>query len=112
MTASVHQLDGMVKGWFVGDFEPTALRTNAAEVAVKEYAAGDHEELHHHRIATEVTTVVRGEIEMLGRSFSAGDVVVIPPNTATAFRAVTDAVTVVVKVPGAHDDKYLGEAPC
>ena len=30
----VYRLDDMVKGWFVGDFEPTALRTAACEVSV------------------------------------------------------------------------------
>jgi hypothetical protein len=33
----VYRLDDMVKGWFVGDFEPTALRTAACEVSVKHY---------------------------------------------------------------------------
>ena len=37
---SAHLKD-MVKGWFVGDFEPTVLRSSACEVAVKHYRAGD-----------------------------------------------------------------------
>ena len=37
----VRRLDDMVRGWFVGNFEPTAYRTDGAEVAVKHYAAGE-----------------------------------------------------------------------
>lgn len=98
----------MVKGWFVGDFDPVVLRTSDVEVAVKHYRAGDREDLHHHRVATEVTLIVSGSVLMLGRTWSAGDIVVIEPGEATAFEALTDAVNVVVKLPGAKDDKYAG----
>lgn len=29
------RLEDMVKGWFVGNFEPTLIKTNDVEVAVK-----------------------------------------------------------------------------
>ena len=104
------QLADMVKGWFVGAFSPTALQTDACEVAVKHYRAGDREDVHHHRIATEVTVVVSGEVRMCGRDWKAGDIVVIAPGEATDFEALTDAVNVVVKLPGALGDKYAGTA--
>ena len=37
------KLSNMVRGWFVGDFEPSVYRTNAVEAAVKSYKAGDCE---------------------------------------------------------------------
>ena len=43
------KLENMLKGWFIGNFEPTLLRTNDVEVAVKEYKKGDYEELHYHK---------------------------------------------------------------
>ncbi len=105
------KLADMVKGWFVGDFAPTVARTGDCEVAVKHYRAGDHEGTHHHRVATEITVIVSGEVEMLGRTWSAGDIVVIEPGEATSFTALTDATNVVVKLPGAGNDKYMGEMP-
>lgn len=100
------QLATMTKGWLVGDFEPTSLRTDAAEVAVKTYAAGAVEARHMHRIATEVTLVLEGEVEMNGGRYRTGDIVVIAPGEATDFRAVTDVTTVVVKVPSVKGDKF------
>ena len=47
------RLNDMIKGWFVGNFEPTLYRTNDCEVAVKRYLKGDCEKKHHHKIATE-----------------------------------------------------------
>jgi hypothetical protein len=73
----VHRLDDMTRGWFVGDFEPTLYRTDAVEVAVKHYQAGDAEERHVHRVATELTAVVSGSVRMDGRDVVAGDIVVL-----------------------------------
>ena len=50
-----------------------------------------------------------GRVRMAGREWGAGDVVVLAPGEATAFRALTEAVTVVVKVPGQLDDKFVFE---
>ena len=104
------KLQDMFKGWFVGDFDPTLLRTDACEVAVKSYKAGDAEELHHHKVATEVTLILAGRVRMCGKEWGEGDIVVLAPGEATDFVALTDAVNVVVKTPGAKNDKYLGAA--
>jgi len=102
----VDKLDAMTKGWFVGNFAPTLYATNDVEVAVKMYQAGDWEPWHFHKIATEITVIVSGEVEMNGRRFQAGDMITVVPNEGTDFRAVTDATNVVVKIPGANADKY------
>lgn len=101
------KLNDMVRGWFVGAFTPTALATEACEVAVRAYRAGDREAAHYHRVAVEVTLVISGRVRMAGRDWGEGDIVVLEPGEATDFEALTDAVNVVVKVPGARDDKYL-----
>jgi len=104
-------LADMVKGWFVGDFQPAALHSKECEVAVKRYHAGDQEDLHHHRVATEVTVIVSGRVRMLGRIWEAGDIIVVEPGEATAFEALTDAINVVVKLPSQTGDKFPGAAP-
>jgi quercetin dioxygenase-like cupin family protein len=103
----VGRLEEMVNGWFVGDFEPTLYRTGEVEVAVKRYAAGEREAAHHHKLATEITTIVSGEAEMQGRRLGAGDIAVLAPGESSAFEALTDVVLVAVKLPGAKDDKHL-----
>jgi len=101
------RLDKMINGWFVGGFTPTAFKTQACEVAVKNYVEGDCEGEHYHKIATEITLVLKGQVRMLGKLWSEGDIITIEPNCKTEFEALTDATTVVVKVPGALNDKYL-----
>lgn len=99
------------KGWFVGDFTPTLHATEAVEVAVKHYRAGEHESAHHHRIAEELTVIVSGTVRMSGEEIGAGEIVRIPAGRSTDFLAVTDATTVVVKLPCVRGDKYVDEAP-
>jgi len=97
----------MERGWFVGAFDPSALVTDACEVALKSYKAGDCEARHFHKVATEVTLIVSGRVLICGSEFGPGDIVVVEPGEAVDFVAITDAVNVVVKIPGALDDKYL-----
>jgi len=103
-----YKLDDMVKGWFVGNFSPTIIATNEVEVAVKKYKAGDHEAAHYHKLATEITVITEGEVQMNGTTFKSGDIVVIEPFHSTDFKAITDVTTTVVKIPGANNDKYMG----
>jgi quercetin dioxygenase-like cupin family protein len=101
------RLEAMVKGWFVGNFTPTLYKTNDVEVAVKTYKKGDSEDWHYHKVATEITVLLKGTVEMNGIRHNDGDILVIEPGEGTDFKALTDATTVVVKLPGANNDKYL-----
>lgn len=105
----VENLSSMKGGWFIGNFEPSLLKTNDCEVAVKSYKKGDKEGKHYHKIATEYTVVVKGKVRMFGNVYEEGDIIVVEPGDATDFEALEDAMNVVVKIPGANNDKYLVE---
>jgi hypothetical protein len=106
---NVHRLEDMVRGWFVGDFEPTVYRTSDVEVAVKTYAAGDSEQRHVHKIATELTAVISGRVRMDGVELGAGDIAELRPGQPSDFLALTDAAVVAVKLPAVAGDKYPAE---
>ena len=97
----VEQLKNMKAGWFIGNFEPSLFKTNDCEVAVKTYKKGDKESKHYHKIATEYTVIIKGKVRMFDHIYEEGD--------ATDFEALEDAMNVVVKMPGANNDKYLVE---
>lgn len=103
------KLEDMVKGWFVGGFTPTAFDTQACEVAIKRYTKGESEGSHYHKIATEITVIAQGSVRMCGKEWHTGDIITIAPGEKTDFLALTDTLTVVVKLPGALDDKYLAD---
>ena len=103
----LNKLSEMFRGWVVGNFEPTLYKTDDVEVAVKEYKAGDKEEKHYHKIATEITVIVSGHVLMNGLTYSSGDIITIEPGEATDFEALQDTTTTVVKLPCVKDDKYI-----
>lgn len=100
-------LKEFLKGWFIGNFEPSLIKTNDVEISVKKYSANDREASHYHKIATEITVIILGTVEMNGVQYSADDIIIIEPNDRTDFKCLTDVVTVVVKYPGANNDKYI-----
>ena len=103
------KLEDMIKGWFIGNFEPSLLKTNDVEVAIKSYNKGDYEDRHFHKIATEITVITKGRVKMNGIEYKAGDIVVMEPNESTDFECLeNNTQNVVVKIPGANNDKYLG----
>jgi hypothetical protein len=101
------KLDDMINGWFIGKFDPSLYKTNDVEVGVKKYLSGDSEKLHFHKIATEFTVIISGEVLMNDEKYVSGDILVIEPGVATDFFALSNVVTLVVKIPGANNDKYL-----
>ncbi|MDD4981570.1 MAG: hypothetical protein WC329_03215 [Candidatus Omnitrophota bacterium] len=102
-------LDKMIRGWFIGDFPRAVYRTTEFEVAVKSEKAGARVNKHFHKVASEITLVVRGIIRLNKKNFAKGDIIVIGPGEAVDYRVVKDAVTVIVKVPSVQKDKYYTE---
>ena len=96
----------MKEGWFVGDFEPTAYRTPAAEVCFKHHAKGEAWATHYHAMATEINLVVRGTMRANGQEFREGDIFVVDPGEVIAPEFLSDCELVVVKVPSLRGDKY------
>lgn len=100
-------LKDMIGGWFVGNFDPTIVKTETAEVAIKKYQKGHYEKMHHHKLADEVTVLVSGKAKMNNEIISSNDILLIEKNESTDFTALEDCITVVFKTASFKDDKYL-----
>ncbi|MEO1615221.1 MAG: hypothetical protein AAFV88_05190 [Planctomycetota bacterium] len=106
---STHQLKDFVGGWIVGHFDPTLIKHDDLEVAIKHYEAGVREKRHHHKIATEYTVIASGHVLMNGREYRSGEIIQINPGHSTDFQALEPTITVVIKTPSVADDKYADE---
>jgi mannose-6-phosphate isomerase-like protein (cupin superfamily) len=101
------RLEDMVKGWFVGDFEPTVITTKDCEVGVKHYTAGTKEDAHYHKQAEELTVVISGRVRMNDSIFEMGDIVKVLKDEVIEFEALEDTITVVYKTKSVQNDKFL-----
>lgn len=94
------------RGWFIGDFEPSVLRTAGFEVGYLTHKKGEYWAPHYHAIATEINYLIRGKIGFADKIIEAGSVFVFEPNEVAAPVFLEDCELIVVKTPSCPKDKY------
>lgn len=100
-----NKLSEMTRGWFVGNFEPSAYRTNDAEVAVRVLEKGYCEKPHFQKNAAKIIVVLSGKLCMFQKKWVAEDIVVFEPGDISSIEAVEDSKIIVVMLPGIRNDK-------
>lgn len=105
----IYSTENLIGGWFCGDFEPTAYRTNNFEVSYKTHAAGEVWDKHYHAISTEINYLIRGEMRINDQHLVGPVIFVIEPMEVADPTFFTDVELVVVKVPAAPNDKFVVE---
>ena len=102
-----HNLKDMIRGWFIGKFEPTLFSADF-EVGVKRYKKGDREERHYHKHSKEFTVIISGKVKMNDIIYNENDIIQIDEFESTDFECIEDCTTVVVKTKSIENDKFEG----
>ena len=97
----------MFRGWVIGDFEPSLLKTQDFEVAILLHKKAEEWPAHYHKIATEYNILLSGTMSVCGKELVEGDTFIIPPNEVAVPVFHEDCRIVCIKVPSLPDDKYL-----
>lgn len=106
----MYNLNSFKRGWYLGGlFEPTLYPNKEFEIALKKYSKGQTEESHYHSIATEFTLIVSGVVSMNETLYNEDSIIEVEPGEIIKFKAITDAICCVVKIPSCHNDKYIVE---
>lgn len=100
------KLSDMHRGWFVGDFEPSVLKTKAFEVGVLTHKKNEVWAEHFHAIATEYNVLLDGKMMINGIHIEPGDIFIIEPNESSAPVFFEDCRVLCVKTPSVIGDKY------
>jgi hypothetical protein len=93
-------------GWFIGNFSPTLLKTEAFEIAHHFYPKGFAGEPHTHKIATEYNYILSGRLIASGKSLEAGDIFVYEPFDVSDVLFLEDTNLIIIKTPSIPNDKY------
>jgi quercetin dioxygenase-like cupin family protein len=99
-------LNDYIKGWLVGDFEPSLFISKDIEIGIKRYKKGDKEPKHYHKKSTEYTIVISGVVSMLGKHWKEEEIIYIPPLMENEFECIEDSILLVIKTPSTIGDKY------
>jgi hypothetical protein len=96
----------MVAGWFIGDFDPSLLRTKDFEVGFKYHKKDEKWPVHVHKIATEYNFLMKGKMLMRGTILEDGALFIIEANEIANPIFLEDCYVITVKVPSVIGDKY------
>ncbi len=108
------QIDDFTGGWVVGNFDPSLFKGNF-EVGFRSYKAGETSKWHYHKVATEINICTKGRCAFILPKDEdcivamKGDIVIVEPNEAIIFEAITDCDIVCIKTASVPNDKYLVE---
>ena len=100
-------ISDFTRGWFVGNFDPSLVKTEDFEVCYKTFVRGQSEAPGVQRIATEVTLVVDGKARINGKILEKGSVCLISPGESADFEAITDCAVIGIKFPSVPHDKVV-----
>jgi quercetin dioxygenase-like cupin family protein len=102
----IQKLNNMTRGWFIGNFEPSVLKTKDFEVGVLNFKKGEKNPPHYHKISTEYNVLLSGTFTTNGITLEEGDIFVIYPNEIVDPEFHTDCKILCVKTPSSTKDKY------
>ena len=93
-------------GWFIGDFDPSLLRTKDFEVSIKRHPKGEVWPKHYHAVATEYNVVISGSVRIDDEVYRRDDIFIVHPNHVVDPEFLEDCTVVCVKTPSVAGDKY------
>ena len=99
-------LDTMKRGWLVGHFTPSILRTDMFEVAYMRHKKGEYWPPHVHSEISEYNVLIRGKMKMNNDLISEGEIFNIPKNMLTKAVFLEDCEVLFIKTPSVPSDKH------
>jgi len=96
----------MTRGWFIGDFEPSILRTKDFEVGLLTHKKGEVWPKHYHALSTEYNLLIEGSMTVQGTQINPGDIFIFEPMEIADPVFHEDCKVLCVKVPSVKGDKH------
>jgi dTDP-glucose pyrophosphorylase/mannose-6-phosphate isomerase-like protein (cupin superfamily) len=102
----IWDIDQFIRGWFIGDFTPSIVRTNLFEIAMLTHKKDERWDYHYHMVADETNVLIKGSMKINNKIIKTGDIFVIGKNQVTCPQFDEDCNVLCIKVPSVIGDKY------
>ncbi|NCV86888.1 hypothetical protein EB155_07065 [archaeon] len=102
----IRRIEDFTRGWIIGNFDPSLLKTDKFEVGLLQHKAGEVWPKHYHKIGTEYNVLVNGKMIIQDKELNSGDVFVFTPGEIADPIFLEDCTVLVVKIPSIPGDKY------
>ena len=105
----ITRIEDYLGGWFVGNFEPAAYKTNGFEVSYKIHKKNEKWDWHYHEHLDEINLLVRGKMTIQGKTLMSGDVFVLEQLEIADPEFLEDCEIICIKSPNITNDKVIIE---
>lgn len=103
----VTRIEDYKGGWFIGNFEPSAFKTEGFEVCFKHHVKGEKWDTHYHKVGTEINYLVKGKMKIQDIVLNEGDVFVLYPYEVADPEFLDDCTVLIIKTPSVPGDKFI-----
>jgi quercetin dioxygenase-like cupin family protein len=103
---NITKITDYMRGWFIGNFEPSLLKTSNFEVGLLTHKKGEYWAPHYHKESVEYNVLISGKMVVHGKELNSGDVFVFGKGEIADPAFLEDCTLVVVKVPSIPYDKF------
>jgi len=100
------KMKDMKAGWFVGNFEPTAYKTEQFEVCYKHHVKGEKWDIHYHKEGTEINYLVKGKMIIQNKQLNEGDIFILKPYEIADPIFLEECTVLIIKTPSIPGDKF------
>jgi|LauGreDrversion4_2_1035121.scaffolds.fasta_scaffold617702_2 quercetin dioxygenase-like cupin family protein len=105
----VSKINNFIRGWFIGNFEPSLFKTDNFEVGYLTHKKGEKWPKHYHKESVEINYLIKGKMLIQNKELNSGDLFMFEKGEVADPIFLQDCELIVVKVPSIPNDKYLVE---
>jgi len=99
----------MKKGWFIGNFHPTAFKTKDFEVSYKIHKKNEKWPVHYHKKSLEINLIIKGKMKIRNKILKKNDIFILNKKESADPKFIVETHIICVKVPASLDDKYCSK---
>ena len=108
LNVEIFQLENFVKGWFIGDFEPSILKNSGVELAVMHKTKGDVvNDFHYHENCIEINVLIKGKLNINNKLIQENEIFVFNKYVPSIYEFLEDCTFVVFKNKPSNSDKVI-----
>lgn len=102
----ITKITDYLRGWFIGNFDPSLLKTPDFEVGLLTHKKDENWPSHYHKKSVEYNVLVTGKMIIQGKELNSGDVFILDKDEISDPIFLEDCTVVCVKVPSVPFDKF------
>ena len=99
-------INNFVRGWVVGNFEPSLFKTIDNDIGILRVSKGDKSDGHFHKEHTEYNIIINGKVKIQDNILIENDIFIYEPLDKSFVEFLEDTTLLVINNPSTDNDKH------